>query len=650
MRTIRRLYIYLVTAISLEVVLWGVINLLRAMLDTGRVGGGASQLAGALATIIVGLPVFLLHWWLAQRRIDRQPDERGSGVRAIFLYGLLLGLLLPVFQNALAVLNRFLVDLIGLQAEQVMVGFGQTLIDNGIAVLMNAGLAVYILTVLRADWRAGIPDPDGDRPVHSLENLVTVRRVFRYALVAYALGLLVVGVQQLGRFVLEGFGPPNINALAPLANGLSLGVFGAVLWWSAWRTVQESLENEEEGLSLFRQVFLYLLLLVGLGTVLAVSGEIIYATLQVLLGRRVSLSDWMVENTSSLAALLPFAGLWFYFARVVRTDREEIPEAPRRESLWRLYRSILAFVGLIVSFTALQSLGDFIVAYLTGGQGLTGPVARNRLAGSLAALAVGLPLWIRPWLELNTQALAGGEAGERARRSLVRKAYLYLAVFVGVVGVMVSAGGLIFQLLSQVLGEQPPDSGEAIAGMGKNLVLFGLLLVYHWGVLRADGRQSAQALAEKHSLFPVLVLDPGNEAFTGPVVAAIREEAEEIPVAVHFAGGGIPGADLTSAGAVVLPAAMAANPPEALRIWLKEFPGTRIVVPMRSPGWVWVDTDPSSLPKLAKQVAETVRKLAEGEAPEGEARLSPWVIAVGVIAGLIGLSILISAIVNLLRM
>ena len=650
MRTIRRLYIYLVVAISLEVVLWGVINLLRAMTDTGRVGGGASQLAGALATIIVGLPVFLLHWWLAQRRIDRQPEERGSGVRAIFLYGLLLGLLVPVFQNALAVLNRFLVDLFGLQAEQALVGFGQTWVDNGIAMLMNAGLAVYVLLVLRGDWRAGWPDPDSDRPVPSLENLVLARRVFRYVLVAYSLGLLVVGIQQLVSYLLESFGPPNINALAPLANGLSLGVFGAVLWWSSWRTVQESLENEEEGLSLFRQVFLYLLLLVGLGTVLAVSGEIIYGVLRVLLGRQVSATEWLVENSSSISSLLPFAGLWLYYARVLRTDREEVPEAPRRESLWRLFRSILAFAGLIVAFTALQSLGDLIIAFLTDRQGLTGPVAQNRLAGSLAALAIGLPLWVRPWLELNTRAAADDERGERARRSVVRKAYLYLAVFVGVVGIMVSAGGLVFQLLSLALGERLTDPGQTIAGLAMNLVLFALLLLYHWGALRADGRRAARTLAEKHSLFPVLVLDSGDESFANPVVAALREESEEIPVAVHFIGEGAPGEDLSTAGAVVLPAALAANPPEALRIWLREFRGTRIVVPVRSPGWVWIDTDAGSLPKLAKQVAEAVRKLAEGDAPEGEGRMSPWMIVAAVIGGLIGLSILINAIGFLLRL
>jgi hypothetical protein len=474
--------------------------------------------------------------------------------------------------------------------------------------------------------------------------------VFRYALVAYALGLLVVGVQQVIRYILEQFGPPNINALAPLANGLALAVLGTVLFWSAWRTVQDSLQSEEEGASLFRQVFLYVLLLIGLGTVLAVFWEVVNEGLRVLLGRPVSAVVWLLENSSALSAAVPFAGLWFYFAAVLRTDRDETPDAPYRESLWRLYRYVLAFIGLVVAFIGLQALGSYIVDALLGRPDLNDSVARNSLSAGLASLAIGLPLWIRPWLEVNTRAMADGEGGERARRSVIRKAYLYLAVFVGVVGVMISAGGLVFQLLRLALGEPVLDPVQTIASQVKTLLLFILLLVYHWQALREDNRRAARTLAEKHSLFPVLVLDPGDESFASPVVAAIREEAEEIPVAVHFASGGVPGAGLSNAGAVVLPASLAANPPEALRIWLKEFSGTRIVVPVRVPGWVWIDADPTSPAKLGKQVAEAVRKLAEGDAPERGARMSPWLIVAAAIGGLIGLSILVSLIGSLLNL
>jgi hypothetical protein len=146
----------------------------------------------------------------------------------------------------------------------------------------------------------------------------------------------------------------------------------------------------------------------------------------------------------------------------------------------------------------------------------------------------------------------------------------------------------------------------------------------------------------------VLVLDPGSEDFADSIVAAIRDEAEEIPVAVHFASAGPPGEDLSNAGAVVMPAALAANPPEALRIWLRAFEGQKIVVPLREPGWVWIDSNPVSPVRMGRMVAGVIRKLAEGETLSDEGRTSPWLIVAAIFGGLIGLSILIGAIGALL--
>ena len=59
MRTIRRLYFYAVALISLEVVIWGLIGLLRSIFSS-RLVSTANVLAQALALVLVGLPIFLL--------------------------------------------------------------------------------------------------------------------------------------------------------------------------------------------------------------------------------------------------------------------------------------------------------------------------------------------------------------------------------------------------------------------------------------------------------------------------------------------------------------------------------------------------------------------------------------------------------------
>ena len=54
MKSIRRLYFYLVAFISIEVVLWGLVSLLRSIVDRS-ISGGVDALAQALALILVGM-------------------------------------------------------------------------------------------------------------------------------------------------------------------------------------------------------------------------------------------------------------------------------------------------------------------------------------------------------------------------------------------------------------------------------------------------------------------------------------------------------------------------------------------------------------------------------------------------------------------
>ena len=75
------------------------------------------------------------------------------GVRAVFLYGILLGTLIPIVQNMLSLLDRLALQAVKLSPTQAMFGPNQTWTDNLIAVVMNAIFAAYFITVLRADWR-----------------------------------------------------------------------------------------------------------------------------------------------------------------------------------------------------------------------------------------------------------------------------------------------------------------------------------------------------------------------------------------------------------------------------------------------------------------------------------------------------------------
>jgi hypothetical protein len=266
---------------------------------------------------------------------------------------------------------------------------------------------------------------------------------------------------------------------------------------------------------------------------------------------------------------------------------------------------------------------------------------RKNLAESLSMLVVGIPLWLFNWIPVNRAASSETEVGIRIRRSLIRRGYLYLILFAGVIGLMVSAGMLIFYLLQAVLGEPPQDFASLVLELVISLGFFGILLWYHGRLLQIDGRLAAQTLAEKHADFPVLVLVSEIGTFSEMVVTALQKEAPTLPLAVHVVDQGVPDETLSSAKAVILPASITASPLEAIRLWLQNFSGIRFVIPTSVRGWVWISGNGSNLQNLIQQTAEKVRQLAEGD-DIYKTRFSPWIIIGYIAGGIFGFVLLMS--------
>src|SRR4026207_199555 len=177
MKSIRRLYFYLVAFISIEIVLWGLVGLLRSIVDD-TVSGGADALAQALALILVGVPIFLIHWLWVQRASARDDEEKTASLRAVFLYAILLATLIPVIQNLLSFIDRSFVQVAGLGVSRAFRSFSeQTLADNLIAILMNGIVAAYFWNTLRGEWVT----------LSERESFADVRRLYRYIWMLYGL-------------------------------------------------------------------------------------------------------------------------------------------------------------------------------------------------------------------------------------------------------------------------------------------------------------------------------------------------------------------------------------------------------------------------------------------------------------------------------
>ena len=59
------------------------------------------------------------------------------------------------------------------------------------------------------------------------------------------------------------------------------------------------------------------------------------------------------------------------------------------------------------------------------------------------------------------------------------------------------------------------------------------------------------------------------------------------------------------------------------------------------PGWSWLGQVERDRPELAREAAQTIRQMAEGESLRQSAPRGPWAIAGYVMGGLLGLPLLI---------
>jgi hypothetical protein len=567
--------------------------------------------------ILVGVPIFLIHWLWVQRASVRDEEEKTATLRAVFSYAILFATLIPVIQNLLSFIDRSLIQGAGLGLGRAFIVFReQTLADNLIAILMNGIVAAYFWNILRGEW-ATLPNK---------ENFTEVRRLYRYLWMLYGLLMTVFGAQQVLRFLL--YVPGDVLGelgREVMVNGVALLVVGTPIWFYSWKVIQDSLADPAEMGSILRLGILYLLALGGVITVITTASLVVNAIITWLLGVDWTFRDFIQQIGAPISIGLPLGMVWAYYGYWLKRHIEAAGDRVRQAAMRRLYNYILACIGLVVAFIGVATLFAFIIDMITGTGVLMSDSTRGTLAMSLSSLIVGLPLWLVMWRPMQAEATAQGEMGDHARRSVLRKLYLYLALFASVIGGMATAVGLVYQLIRVLLGS---DTGSGFVNDVLNLIqllfLFGVVLIYHLNVLRMDGASTADALADKQSGYSVLVLDSGD-GFVESVRAALTKLGSRVRVTTT-------NPDVRPEGdfnAILLNGSLAVDAPE----WIRSFSGSRIVVQNESKDIVWTDD--------AAQAAQSVQQLAEGqEVRRQHVGRSAWTFVIYVFAALFMLELL----------
>lgn len=634
MKTIRRLYIYLVTLISLEVVVWALISLARSIFETGF-SLSTESLAGGLAFILVGLPVFFFHWWLAKRDAEREEDERNSGVRAFFLYAAWSVLAVPVVQNVLSILLRSLASMLDVPGSGLAFGYDQNFSDNLIAMLVNIVLVAYFQRVISQNWQS-----------NQTSSLVLMRRINRYFWMLYSFGLMYSGIILLLLFITED----EIGGVsAALVNGLSFALVGSIVWVYVWRIIQRSTSEQAEKFSRLRLIIIYALSLLGALATLIPVAFILSVFLNSLFGASGGWTSFISENSLAISFLVPSAAFWFYFRHILWQDTGAVHQLSERAAQRRVYYYVLSLAGLLATFISLQLLAYWMIEMFVPPREVWGPYVRQQLASTLAALAVGLPIWLLNWRTVQTELLPGDEQSDHAGRSILRRGYLYLILLVGVIGTMISAGTVLFELIQLALGNGDESSLEAILEMATLLILFVIFSLYHWRLLRSDGQRISQTLAEKHAAFPVVIFETGDGQLSTAVTIALQEVAPSMPVIFQQVGKPF-AEEIGKAAVAVLPSPVLTDPTDQMRTWLAQFSGTRVVLPLEDKNWLWAGITELSTKEIASQTARMITKFAEEQDTRQRKIQSPLAIigiVLGVLFGIALLCIAATAIINL---
>jgi hypothetical protein len=388
-----------------------------------------------------------------------------------------------------------------------------------------------------------------------------------------------------------------------VVNAIALLVVGTPIWYFSWRILQDVLTDSAERESYLRLGILYLLSLGGVTVVLTAGGNLIYMLLMQVFGEGGNFAEFMQNIGGPISIGVPFGVIWAYYGKWLNQQFVFDEDVLRRAGKQRLYFYILSILGLAATFFALASLFSVVIdlvftrAYLSSG-GFASP-----LSTALGALVVGLPLWLMTWRPVQADALEEGSVGDHARRSVIRKAYLYLVLFASVIGGMVSGGILIFTLINSALGGGPADVTKSALNSLQVLILFVVLLLYHLSALRRDGATRADELEAKQENFKLVVLDNGDGRFAESVKAAFAKRAPRLQLTMVNLTEGIP-VDL-KADALVLPGSLAVNPPEMAETWIRSFAGFKLIVEDEVMDAAWMSD--------FGQAADSAQALAEGQ-------------------------------------
>jgi hypothetical protein len=580
---VRRLYFYAAAFIGLQMLVAGARGLLGTLIERsiappalGAADQAVLQLSANAALLLIGLPLWGIHWWVVQRGAARAEEQRSS-LRRLYAYLVLLVAVLSVLFGLRDLLAALLTG-VSLEARRAY-----TVIAT---LVVNIPIWLYHWRVVGSDRQE----------VEQAGGPATLRRWYMVIVQAVSLAVAAFGAITLldrlfQRALATTFGDIGVEtAVATLAAGLAIWL-PHHLW--ARRLVQlPSALQADEARSTLRQVYSALVLAVTAVAGLGGTTTMLYAVLQAGLGGE-AWSTVIANNTWALATVLVAVPLWFYHSRQLAAEASFSQLPARTETARRMFSYLMAAIGLGALFFGLGGLLSTLLRMALAPDVL-GTGWRDPLSFYLALTLVALPVYglMARAIERRVHGVTGEE------RALSRRVYLYAVLLFGIVATVIAAVVLVRLLLGALLGTAEPDF-LAEAGRWAGYALVGGAIVVAYALLLRRGGVVARETGAGMTI--VLLAD---EPLRGALAAALAREWPE--AIVRPAGMDHPEPAALLAGANVLIVRLADVVDGPLAGFARGFGGRRLLLASQVPGYDLIGAGRSE-DALVREVVQSLR-------------------------------------------
>jgi Domain of unknown function (DUF5671) len=501
MQTARRLYIYLLSGISLGVLVTGLSLLLTVLFD--RLGLGQSgdpifgndeairqQLTIASALITVSLPVWLIHWYLAERGV--RPGRVGASVES---NSVIRGLYFAIALGALLLATA--------TAGSNLVGTAVLALTGGDSTLRNAAADLALLLAAGAAWAYHVALRSRDWAREPLVGAAAfLPRTYLYVATFVGLLVLLFGVngiiELIGRLVIDE--PPAFSGDAfgpwwglPFATASAQVLVGGGIWLGHAQYAERLRTDPGRRGASERPARLRLAFFVAaIGSSLIAVAYYLAEGARNLLAAMLGVSDASATPQVAAAVILPafsavpFGIAWWFHQRQLRAEAATFDSNERIEAADRLGLYAGALIGLAYGASGIAWLiGLVIQVVLADASVLADSQVWPRELAQFAPLAtIGIAVWLWSWTRISARFTANplAEAASTARRVT-----LLIVLAAAVLAGIASLGVVLYRLFGTIFGIAA--SGNVVLELSTPigiLIVAVVLAIYHGLALRRD--------------------------------------------------------------------------------------------------------------------------------------------------------------------